>query len=247
MSYVQARNVILQKAQDAAVLALIDQVARARSGAPAAAEPGASSTRSPAVVRPDGPDAVGGALSGRVRLEPGSDPDELPQPLRAGRARGPRRSGNGVSRDGTPTLVIGTQLLTTRPDGSTRAVRHRGLPALQPARRRAAQHRRRSPRWPGSTGAAVAGAGGAARPAGRPRRAAARCASWAGPPAGSARATCGPGPRCAAPTSWPTSHAPSTTPPTRWSGTSASCAGWRRTPGGSWPTCRTSCARRWPR
>jgi two-component system sensor histidine kinase MtrB len=38
-----------------------------------------------------------------------------------------------------------------------------------------------------------------------------------------------------------------TTPPPSWNAASASCAGWRRTRGGSSPMSRTSCARRWPR
>ena len=42
----------------------------------------------------------------------------------------------------------------------------------------------------------------------------------------------------------PTSRARSTTPPRLWSARSPSCAPWRRPPGGSLWTCRTSCGRR---
>ncbi|SNT11695.1 two-component system, OmpR family, sensor histidine kinase MtrB [Asanoa hainanensis] len=113
VSYGQARTVVLQKAQDAAVNSLVDEVTRL---APVyQLPPGPKQLNAIAAALAAGPDAA--AVVYRDQFA-GIHPSEIPQPLRAD-----VREGNVVwqrfSWDGTPALAIGTQLLTKRPDGRT--------------------------------------------------------------------------------------------------------------------------------
>jgi two-component system, OmpR family, sensor histidine kinase MtrB len=114
VSYGQARTAILQKAQDAAVLSLVDQVSRLDPVRQLPPSP--EQLNAIAAVVANGPDAVA-VLYRDTYASTGLHPSELPQPLRATVHEG-RVVWQRFSRDGTPTLAIGTQLLTTRPDGS---------------------------------------------------------------------------------------------------------------------------------
>ena len=114
VSYGQARTIVLQKAQDAAVLSLVDQVSRLDSVRQLPPSPEQLNAIAAAVA--NGPDAAA-VLYRDTYASTGLHPSELPQPLRA-TVRDGRVVWQRFSRDGTPTLAIGTQLLATRPDGS---------------------------------------------------------------------------------------------------------------------------------
>jgi two-component system sensor histidine kinase MtrB len=115
-SNIVARNVILQKAQDAAVLALTTRI-QAMYPLPSATpdqeqlvelSDGLSSREDTGVVLYKGLSAGG--------LEPASVPPELRQAVRNGRVVWQR-----VVRGGRPALFIGTQLFVTGPDGASQA------------------------------------------------------------------------------------------------------------------------------
>jgi len=115
VSYGQARTVILQKAQDAAVLSLVDEVSRLDPVRQLPPSP--EQLNAIAAVVSTGPDAAVVAY-GDGYAPSGLHPSELPQPLRAAVREG-KVVWQRFSRDGTPTLAIGTQLMATRGDGST--------------------------------------------------------------------------------------------------------------------------------
>jgi two-component system sensor histidine kinase MtrB len=116
-SYVQARDVILQKAQDAAVAALTDQVTRLSD----------LQTLPPSQGELD---AIAQTLSGRegstLVVYPGRSsagtlpPGTIPRQLREA-VRGDRVVWQRVSRHGRPSLIIATQLMLTKPDGTSTA------------------------------------------------------------------------------------------------------------------------------
>ncbi|GGM35134.1 ATP-binding protein [Dactylosporangium sucinum] len=122
--YVQARTVILQQAQDAAVLSLIDRITNlfASRGLPA----GQHELDEVAALLSDRNDTTIVAYqertsSGRITL------DMLPARLRAHVSAG-RVVWQRVSWEGRPGLVIGTQLTVARPDA---AVEPTGLEIYQ--------------------------------------------------------------------------------------------------------------------
>ncbi|MGP4021269.1 ATP-binding protein [Saccharopolyspora sp. 5N708] len=117
VGYVHARNVILQKAQDTAALALVDQVTRlfpVRNLPPSQAQldeiADALSNREDTAV------AVYGARRSSGSLDPSAFPPELRQEVRADHVAWQR-----VSRRGEPTLIIGTQVMITWPNGLSQA------------------------------------------------------------------------------------------------------------------------------
>jgi two-component system sensor histidine kinase MtrB len=145
--YVQARNAILQRAQDAAVQAMtsrLDSLYPLPSAAPGPAELGeiaaaVSDGNGPAVAvyhgahsalappppipssggPPDRSDQID--RGGRRGLTPGGglDPGLIPPPLRRAVARGDI-AWQRVVWQGEPVLIIGTPLLIVEPDGATR-------------------------------------------------------------------------------------------------------------------------------
>ncbi|GIF64337.1 two-component sensor histidine kinase [Asanoa ishikariensis] len=115
VSYGQARTVVLQKAQDAAVLSLVDEVTRLDPVRELPPSPEQLNAIVAALA--EGPDAAA-VLYRDGYASSGLHPSEIPQPLRA-EVRDGRVVWQRFSRDGTPTLAIGTQLRTKRPDGST--------------------------------------------------------------------------------------------------------------------------------
>ncbi|GIF73623.1 sensor histidine kinase [Asanoa siamensis] len=116
VSYGQARTVILQKAQDAAVLSLVDEVKRL----PPVRELPPSQDQLDAIARvvSAGPDpsvvAYRGAGASSIGITLGDIPADLRSAVPGGRVVWQR-----VSDGGTPVLAIGTQLLAERPDGGT--------------------------------------------------------------------------------------------------------------------------------
>ncbi|MEV4536170.1 HAMP domain-containing sensor histidine kinase [Asanoa sp. NPDC049518] len=115
VSYGQARTVVLQKAQDAAVLSLVDEVSRldpVRQLPPSEEELNAIAS-----VVAEGPDAAAVVYHNEYATA-GLDPSELPQQLRAAVGEG-NVVWQRFSRFGDPTLAIGTQLKSKRPDGGT--------------------------------------------------------------------------------------------------------------------------------
>ncbi|MGI5211444.1 ATP-binding protein [Plantactinospora sp. CA-290183] len=113
-SYVQARRVILQKAQDTAAVAVIDEVAKLP---PIRDLPPSQNDL----------DRIAGDLSDRddaalvlyrgQRSRGSLDPTVIPPELRAA-VRGGRVVWQRVSREGLPELIIGTQVMIERPDGA---------------------------------------------------------------------------------------------------------------------------------
>jgi two-component system sensor histidine kinase MtrB len=115
-SYVQARNLILQQAQDAAVQAMTTRLAAIFPLRDPAPGPGELDEIAGAVTDRDS-SAV--ALYRDARSADGLDPDRIPAELR-------RAVGNGelawqrVRWGGEPMLIIGTPLLIDGPGGNTR-------------------------------------------------------------------------------------------------------------------------------
>ncbi|MDG4823200.1 HAMP domain-containing sensor histidine kinase [Asanoa sp. WMMD1127] len=116
VSYGQARTVILQKAQDAAVLSLVDEVSRL----PSVAQLPPSVPQLDAIARDlsQGPDAAV-VLYRDAYSSAGLAAEEISADLRAAVPEGnvvwQRVSGPG----GNPMLVIGTELRARRPDGGS--------------------------------------------------------------------------------------------------------------------------------
>ncbi|MCI2423365.1 HAMP domain-containing histidine kinase [Saccharopolyspora sp. K220] len=116
-SYVQAREVILQKAQDTAALSLVDQVRGflpVRNLPPSQAQldaiAGTLSDRQDTAV------AVYGARRSSGNLDPDTFPPELRQTVRDGYVVWQR-----VSWRGEPTLIVGTPLMVTWPNRTMQA------------------------------------------------------------------------------------------------------------------------------
>jgi two-component system sensor histidine kinase MtrB len=116
-SYVQARDVILQKAQDAAVVALTEQIAKlsglqsfppSQSELDVIAQTLSSRDDSTLVVYP--------GRSSAGTLPPETVPQDLREAVRGGRVVWQR-----VSRHSEPSLIIGTQLMLANPDGTSTA------------------------------------------------------------------------------------------------------------------------------
>ncbi|GAA1842573.1 sensor histidine kinase [Asanoa iriomotensis] len=116
VSYGQARTVILQKAQDAAVVSLVDQAARVLP----LRELPPSQDQLDAIAQNlgEGPDPAVVAYRGRTASSSDLSLDEIPAELR-GEVTGGRVVWQRVTMGGGPWLAIGTQLMTERPDGGT--------------------------------------------------------------------------------------------------------------------------------
>ncbi|MFG1866913.1 ATP-binding protein [Micromonospora arborensis] len=114
-SYIQARTVILQQAQDAAVMSLTDQLTKVY---PIAELPPTQGELDNLAQRLSDREGFAVVVYRDMRSQ-GSDPDPLTPELR-------RDVGDGliawqrVSFDGQPALLIGTQLRLDRPDGTSR-------------------------------------------------------------------------------------------------------------------------------
>ncbi|MEW2427086.1 HAMP domain-containing sensor histidine kinase [Micromonospora sp. NPDC047644] len=116
-SYVQARTVILQQAQDAAVMSLTDQLTKVY---PLAQLPPTQDDLELLAQRLSDRDSFAVVVYRDMRAQGGSDladplSPELRQKVRDGRIAWQR-----VSLDGEPALLIGTQLALDRPDGTSR-------------------------------------------------------------------------------------------------------------------------------
>ncbi|MET7397266.1 ATP-binding protein [Dactylosporangium sp. NPDC005572] len=122
--YVQARTVILQQAQDAAVLSLTDRITNlfATRGLPA----GQAELDEVAALLSDRDDTTIVVYQGRTSAG-GITLDVLPEGLRSHVGDG-RVAWQRVSWEGRPGLVIGTQLTVARPDA---AVEPTGLEIYQ--------------------------------------------------------------------------------------------------------------------
>jgi two-component system sensor histidine kinase MtrB len=116
VSYGQARTVILRKGQDAAVLSLVDQLDRM----PPVRELPPSQDQLDAIAGlvAEGPDPALVVYRGRSAASSDLVPADIPADLRAAVPFG-QVVWQRVSREGTPVLVIGTELLADRPDGGT--------------------------------------------------------------------------------------------------------------------------------
>ncbi|MEV6230921.1 HAMP domain-containing sensor histidine kinase [Saccharopolyspora shandongensis] len=115
--YVQARNAILQRAQDAAVEAMtssLSDIYPLRSSTPGPAELGEIAAA--VTDRDSSAAAMYRDTSSSTGLTPTSIPEGLRQAVSDGDIAWQR-----VVRHGVPTLIIGTPLLTVQPDGTTRA------------------------------------------------------------------------------------------------------------------------------
>ncbi|MEU8424138.1 HAMP domain-containing sensor histidine kinase [Micromonospora sp. NPDC048835] len=117
-SYVQARTVILQQAQDAAVLSLTDQLAKVY---PIVQLPPTQDDLELLAQRLSDREGFAVVFYRDMRSQAGSDiADPLSSELRQ-EVRGGRLAWQRVSLDGQPWLLIGTQLRLDRSDGTSRA------------------------------------------------------------------------------------------------------------------------------
>lgn len=114
VDYLQARDVILQKTQDAAVLTMTDRIEALNplGGLP----PSQAKLDEIAVRLTDDANAAVAVYRDR-RSARGPDPGTLSRELRRA-VRGGRVVWQRVSMDGQPTLVIGTQLRLAQPGGA---------------------------------------------------------------------------------------------------------------------------------
>jgi two-component system sensor histidine kinase MtrB len=115
VDYVQARNEILQRTQDAAVLTLTERI---NTLPPPGAVPPGQAELDDIADRLSDQDDTAIAVHGNLRSRGGPDLDALPPELREA-VRGGRVVWQRVSIFGRPVLVIGTQLRLTRPDPAT--------------------------------------------------------------------------------------------------------------------------------
>jgi two-component system sensor histidine kinase MtrB len=116
VSYGQARTVILQKAQDAAVISLVDQVARVLP----VRELPPSQDQLDAIANElgEGPDPALVAYRGMSASSAGIGLSHIPAELRAAVAGG-RVVWQRITVAGGPVLAIGTQLMIERSGGAT--------------------------------------------------------------------------------------------------------------------------------
>ncbi|MET7710480.1 HAMP domain-containing sensor histidine kinase [Micromonospora sp. NPDC005413] len=116
-SYFQARTVILQQAQDAAVASLTDQLTKVY---PIAQLPPTQDELDLLAQRLSDREADAVVVYRDMRSQRFQAPDPLTSELRREVADG-RIAWQRVSLDGEPMLLIGTQLELDRPDGTSRA------------------------------------------------------------------------------------------------------------------------------
>ncbi|MEV0716034.1 HAMP domain-containing sensor histidine kinase [Asanoa sp. NPDC050611] len=116
VSYGQARTVILQKAQDAAVLSMVDQVARLVPVREL--PPSQEQLDTIARVLSEGPDPAVVAYRGQAASSSSLSLDEIPVDLRDSVTEG-KVVWQRVTMGGGPVLAIGTQLMTDQPGGGT--------------------------------------------------------------------------------------------------------------------------------
>jgi two-component system sensor histidine kinase MtrB len=115
VDYVQARNVILQKAQDAAVLTMIERI---ETLSPLGGMPPSQAKLDEIAVRLSDRDDTAVAVYRDRQSVRGPDPDTLPRKLRHA-VRGGHVVWQRVSMDGNPALVIGTQVRLVQRGGAT--------------------------------------------------------------------------------------------------------------------------------
>ena len=115
VDYVQARDVILQTTQDAAVFRVTDRI---ETLFPLGGMPPSQVTLDDIAFRLSDPDDHAVAVYRDRQSRGGPDPDTLPPELRHA-VRDGHVVWQRVSMDGTPVLVIGTQLRLVQPGGAT--------------------------------------------------------------------------------------------------------------------------------
>ncbi|MEU7589274.1 HAMP domain-containing sensor histidine kinase [Micromonospora sp. NPDC049230] len=115
-SYIQARTVILQQAQDAAVMSLTDQLTK---GYPIAQLPPTQDDLELMAQRLSDRESFAVVIYRDLRAQGSEGPDLLTPELRRDVGDG-RIAWQRVSADGEPVLLIGTQLKLDRPDGTSR-------------------------------------------------------------------------------------------------------------------------------
>ncbi|MGI5520388.1 ATP-binding protein [Micromonospora sp. CA-259024] len=115
-SYFQARTVILQQAQDAAVMSLTDQLAKVY---PIAQLPPTQGELDVLAQRLSDRESFAVVVYRDMRAQSSPAPDLLTPELRQEVGDG-RIAWQRVSLDGQPMLLIGTQLELDRPDGTSR-------------------------------------------------------------------------------------------------------------------------------
>ncbi|MFI6781583.1 ATP-binding protein [Micromonospora sp. NPDC050276] len=115
-SYFQARTVILQQAQDAAVMSLTDQLTKVY---PIAQLPPSQNELDLLAQRLSDREGSAVVIYRDMRSQGSLSPDPLTPELRQEVADG-QIAWQRVSLDGQPALLIGTQLTLDRPDGTSR-------------------------------------------------------------------------------------------------------------------------------
>jgi two-component system sensor histidine kinase MtrB len=115
VDYVQARNVLLQKTQDTAVLTMTERI---ETLFPLGGMPPSQAKLDEIANRLSDRDDTAIAVYRDRRSVGGPDPDTLPRQLRHAVRRG-HVVWQRVSMDGHPVLVIGTQLRLVQPGGAT--------------------------------------------------------------------------------------------------------------------------------
>ncbi|MEU7800106.1 HAMP domain-containing sensor histidine kinase [Micromonospora arborensis] len=116
-SYIQARTVILQQAQDAAVASLTDQLTKAY---PIAQLPPTQGELDLLAQRLSDREGFAVVIYRDLRAQGSDSPELLTPELRQDVGDG-RIAWQRVSFDGEPVLLIGTQLKLDRPDGTSRS------------------------------------------------------------------------------------------------------------------------------